>query len=76
MVSRVASDCGVVVGSATRTATPGAWSIAGGDTSAMPGSAAIAAARGAEDGRVAGETSTATTSGPLAPGPNPSAIRS
>ena len=67
MVSRVASDCGVVVGSATRTAIPEASSTRAGDTSAIPGSAASAAVSGC---RTPGSSarSTAMTSGAVGAG--------
>ena len=74
-VSRVASSCGPVVGIATSVATPAAASTAAGATVAMPASARTASRSGSTTlGSRA--MSTAMTSGPLLPGPNPAATRS
>jgi hypothetical protein len=74
-VSAVARSCGPVVGNTTSVAIPVARSTRAGATDATPGSAATApATRSVTRGSPAG--STATTSGPLVPGPKPSATRS
>ena len=75
IVVQVASSWGPEVGYATRVATPAPASTSAADTVATPASVATACR---SDSTTPGspEVATAITSGPLAPGPNPSATRS